>query len=143
MKGKVVFGLLAVLLVLCSSASAQTRLQLGANWDNGSSITGTVTLAHNCVYMNGQLVCSVVDYVGQTTGWTTLASFQLVADTLYQVTLVTSNPSSKLPVTLTFPFMLPSGIISPASILAASCRVTIARATNELVKGGMKFDVTI
>ena len=143
MKSKIAFGLLAMILFRCNSASAQTKIQLGAYWDNGSQITGTVTLAHNCVLTNGKLACSTVDYLGKTTGWVTLSSIQLVADTLYQVTLVTSNPSTKLPITFTFPFMVPSGVISPTNVVAASCRLTISQATNEVIPGGMVFTVTL
>jgi hypothetical protein len=143
MKGKIALGFLALLLLLCDSVSAQTKMQLGAYWDNGSQITGTLTLAHNCVLNNGKLACSIVDYLGEFTGWVTLSSMKLLADTLYQVTFVTSNPSTKLPVTFRFPFILPSGIINPASVVAASCRLTISQATNKPVPGGTKFGVTM
>jgi hypothetical protein len=143
MIGKIALGLITLLLLLCNSVSAQTKMQLGAYWDNGSQITGTVTLAHNCVLTNGKLTCSTVDYLGKTAGWVTLSSVQLVTDTLYQVTIVTSNPSTKQSVAFTFPFMLPSGVISPANVVAASCRLTISQATNEVIPGGMVFTVTL
>ncbi len=114
-----------------------TRVTLGAYWDNGAGIAGTVTLTH----MDASNT-TVTDYSHATTGWvsTTLA---IQPNVLYTVTLAATNPSTNAQLNYRMQFLVPGLVIDPARIAAAGYKVTISRTTNLPVPGSTHVSVEL
>ena len=128
--------LLAAFIFIVIPVKAQTQLQIGAYWDNGSAISGKVVLNH------GTAAGTVTDWNGNLNGGWMGTKFPLAADTLYYVTVSATNPSTHAAMEYKFAFIIPSLILDPAKVAAATYQVKLDRATNLPVVGGTQVSVT-
>ena len=140
------FGIIGVLslpvavLILSSirpiqAQSVGTRLQLGAFWDNGAAITGTVKLSH--VAANN---AAVTDFGQTTSGWVN-TTLTIQPNVLYTATLTAANPLTNSTMNYSVQFLVPGLIIDPTKIVSAAYKVTINRTTNLPVPGETRLSV--
>jgi hypothetical protein len=130
----------ALVLIPMGPVKAQTtgtKVKLGAYWDNGTAIAGTVTLTHTDA--NNTVV---TDYSHATSGWVS-TTLVLQPNILYTVTLAAKNPSTNAELDYRVQFLVPGLIIDPAKIVSAAYRVTISRTTNLPVPGETHVSVEL
>jgi hypothetical protein len=119
-----------IIVLLCMTAmfalparpqTSATNLVMGAHWDDGTTIAGTVTL--------GQLNASGPDTVIVTktlsNGWTNVSE-PLGAATMYNVTLLTSGGTQLLK------FPITTAMINPGSLKRAEIDLIFHKADNSL-----------
>jgi hypothetical protein len=118
------FALLCMITVFVIPARPQTsttNLVMGAHWDDGTSIQGTVTL--------GQVNASGPDTVIATktlsSGWTNVSE-PLGATSMYDVILITSANAQlvKFPIT--------TALINPGNLQRAEINLIFRKANNSL-----------
>jgi hypothetical protein len=129
---------LLLALLVASALHAQTNLSCRLRWDDKktSPIIGQIILSH------GMSTGSVTDYSAAFDGSANLHAFVIQPDTLYMVTVTTTNPESGKAVTLSVPFIVPSVILTPAVLRSVTLQATISRANNAAVPGESQLSLS-
>jgi hypothetical protein len=128
-----------LLALFCASVlHAQTNLSCRLRWDDkkSSAIVGQIILSH------GTATGSATDYSAAFDGSANLHSFVIQPDTLYMVTITTTNPESGKAVSLSVPFIVPSVILTPSVLRSVTLQATISRASNAAVPGESQLSLS-
>ena len=126
--------IIMALLLFSVSASAQMRVHFGATWDDGESVTGTITLGHNCTFNSSTSLwsCSNVDFTSSFSGWRS-TSFAFQQDVFYLALLNTTNPLTGQAAQFSVPVLLPSALFGNKALVSATFKTVLSRNTNQSV----------
>jgi hypothetical protein len=136
--------LLAVLALLFSAAAeAQTNLTLTGLWNNGAPMRGTVTLEHFVGQSDsGAWKTSIVEPFSST-GTVSILAFVIQPNVTYRCIVSTTNPTTQTAQSYEFVFIVPSLILDPSKLKAASYGFTANVLDNTLVPGSVHINVTM